>query len=73
MARSAACTARRVTRAQQPWGKNDRAQDGAGGFIDDRQPTHPASIGQPDLLGRIELPDLMRLRRARQRRLARRP
>jgi hypothetical protein len=40
-------------------------EQGAGGFVDDRQPTGQVAIGQPGFLDRVDLPNFVNPRGAR--------
>jgi hypothetical protein len=45
-----------------PWGENDALQHGAGTLIHHPQPADQLPGGQGFLFGRVDLPDLVRLR-----------
>jgi hypothetical protein len=57
--RRAAWVARGSTWLQKAWGENHRPQDGAGGLVDDPQPTDLGAVGQGDPFRGINLPDLV--------------
>src|SRR5262249_10231144 len=53
------CVAPGGTLFQYRWGENLGRQDGARGLIDGPHPAHLLAAGQGDLIGGVELPDLM--------------
>jgi hypothetical protein len=59
--RSSACTAAGGTPAQRAWGENFGPQGGAGALVDDPQPADALPGLEPDQLGGVHLPDLVRL------------